>query len=174
MNDVGHRSCKVCLHPERDAIDRKLVMGASIRSVAADHGLSHATMWRHNKAHLPTSSVTSAVQAAEDGRAGDLLAEVEAIAVQQQRLLDKAEANQDFRAAIAAGRELARCVELQAKLRGDIATAPTINIVASPDFPRIVALMLEFVDAYRRPELAERVALLRPGLTIDHQPDGPL
>jgi hypothetical protein len=166
---VAHKACPVCLHPERDAIDRKLATGVSNRKVALEYGLVTTTTWRHARNHLP-KAIVSAVVAAEGDRAGDLLAEVEGIAAQQQRLLDAAETNADYRAAISAGRELLRCVELTAKLRGDIATAPTINIVASPDFPKIVTLMMEFVDAYRRPELAERLAMMHPTRLIECDP----
>lgn len=169
MSDiVPHKACPVCLHPERDAIDRKLVTGVSTRKVATEYRLSPATVWRHAANHMPKA--VAAAKAAEGERAGDLLAEVEGIAAQQQRLLDKAEKDSDFRAAIAAGRELLRCVEMTAKLRGDIASAPTINIIASPDFPKIVALMLEYVDPYRRPELAERLALMHPTRLIEVEP----
>jgi hypothetical protein len=160
----------VCLHADRDKIDRRLATGYPQRKLAAEYRLAHATVWRHANKHMPKALV-SAAQAAEGERASDLLAEVEAIAETQRRLLDKAESDKDYRTAIAAGRELARCVELTAKLRGDIATAPTVNIIASPDFPKIVGLMMEFVDAYRRPELAERLALLHPApLLIEHDP----
>lgn len=167
--DRPAKACPVCLHPARDAIDRRLVTGSSQRSIAKEYGFSPATAWRHAKKHIPTV-VLSAAKAAEGDRADDLLMEVENIAETQRRLLDKAETEKDYRTAIAAGRELARCVELTAKLRGDIATAPTINIIASPDFPKIVALMMEFVDTYRRPELAERLALMHPTRLIEHEP----
>lgn len=170
MNATKKKACPVCVHPERDAIDRRLISAVSTHRIATEYALSRATVWRHGKEHLPVAMVSAAV-ASEGERAGDLLSEVNGIASQQQRLLDKAETDKDFRAAIAAGRELLRCVELTAKLRGDIATASTINIVASPDFVKIVALMMEFVDAYKRPELAERLALMQPTRLIeaDHE-----
>jgi hypothetical protein len=158
------------LHEKRDEIDRSLTLGKSQRRVAAEHGLALATVNRHFHKHLPKAAL-SAHASAETERAGDLLAKVEAISEQQQRLLDRAEKEGDLRTAIAAGRELARCVELTAKLRGDISASTTnINIVASPDFLAIVALMNEFVDPYKRPELAERLALMAPGRRIDHSP----
>jgi hypothetical protein len=137
------------------------VRGVSPRKVAAQYGLgNHVLVWRHARDHLPKATAPAAPAA--QGSGDDLLAEVEAIAAQQQRILDKAEADKDYRGAISAGRELLRCVELSAKLRGELATGPTINIVASPGFQQLVALMLEYSDPFRRVEMAERLALLAP------------
>jgi transposase-like protein len=173
--DQPHKACPACQHPKRAEIDLALVRGVSVRKVAKDHGFpNHVTIWRHAQRHLPKSTPPAAVAAGGSG--DDLLAEVDAIAAQQQRLLDKAEEDKDYRAAITAGRELLRCVELSAKLRGEISSGPTINIIATPGFQQIVALMLDYADPFRRVELAERLASLAPGLApepagvIEHDP----
>lgn len=42
--------CKVCQHPEREAIDSALTEGASLRDIASQYGISKSTVDRH-KAH---------------------------------------------------------------------------------------------------------------------------
>lgn len=58
-------TCMVCRHPEREAIDRALVEGAEIRSLARTHGLSEHAVWRHREAHVPL-----ALQRAHEAREG--------------------------------------------------------------------------------------------------------
>ena len=70
------RSCTVCEHPEREAIDRSLVGGASNRSVASLYDVSEAATRRHKANHLPAKLVMAA-KAAEvaeaDSPAGGVL-----------------------------------------------------------------------------------------------------
>ena len=47
------RSCTVCEHPEKDAIDQALVGSASNRSVASIYDVSEAAVRRHKANHLP-------------------------------------------------------------------------------------------------------------------------
>jgi hypothetical protein len=47
------RSCTICTHPERQAIDQALASGATMRELAAKYRVSPDAMERHNGAHLP-------------------------------------------------------------------------------------------------------------------------
>ena len=51
------RSCTVCEHPEREAIDSALVGDASNRSVASLYDVSEAAVRRHKANHLPAKLV---------------------------------------------------------------------------------------------------------------------
>jgi len=44
-------NCLVCQHPEREAIDKALTEGVSLRDIASQYGISKSTVDRH-KAHL--------------------------------------------------------------------------------------------------------------------------
>ena len=45
------RSCSVCSRPDAGAINERLAEGRSARSLAAELGLSHAAMLRHERNH---------------------------------------------------------------------------------------------------------------------------
>ncbi len=47
------RTCTVCMHPERTAIDRALVAGEVMRNVALRFAISFAALQRHKANHLP-------------------------------------------------------------------------------------------------------------------------
>ena len=66
------RSCSICTHPERDAIDRALVAATPKRRIAAECGINKASVRRHAAAHLPGALVKASV-IQEVARADDLL-----------------------------------------------------------------------------------------------------
>lgn len=68
------RVCTACHHPQRADIDRALIAGTDpLRAIAARHGLSVGAIRRHRESHLP-ATMAMAHEAAEQARAGDLMA----------------------------------------------------------------------------------------------------
>ena len=76
---------------------------------------------------------------------------------------------EDLRTALAAVRELARIVELQAKLAGDLIDAPTVNVTLGADWTDMRAAILSALDLY--PEA--RVAVARPTSRRAPRAEGP-
>lgn len=71
------RSCTVCTHTEREAIDRDLVAGeTSFRNIAERFSLSVAALHRHKADHLPRTLLRAQV-AQEQADAIDVMAELE-------------------------------------------------------------------------------------------------
>ena len=64
------RSCSVCEHPERQAIEAALRSGASVRDLAGRFGASKTALWRHATLHNKNKVVIESGQAHE-GREGD-------------------------------------------------------------------------------------------------------
>ena len=58
------RSCTVCTHPEREAIDEALVAGIAFPALVAKHRVSKDSLSRHKANHLPAKLVMA--QAAEE------------------------------------------------------------------------------------------------------------
>ncbi len=54
------RSCSICTHPRRDAIDAALVTAQPKRRIAAECGVNEASVRRHAAAHLPRSLMKAA------------------------------------------------------------------------------------------------------------------
>ncbi len=69
------RTCTVCAHPERAAIDKALVADAPNRRIATKHGVSEAAIRRHKAEHLPAALV-QAHEAEATADALDVLAEL--------------------------------------------------------------------------------------------------
>jgi hypothetical protein len=112
------RTCTICAHPERAAIDRALVAGEANRGIARRFSASDDAVQRHKADHLPQR--LAAAKGAEDAAAADdLLAQVRALQAHALDILaaTKDAAEPDYRTALAAIREARGCVELFAKIR---------------------------------------------------------
>src|SRR5918999_5791955 len=98
------RSCNVCTHPEREAIDEALVGGVAFPALVAEYRVSKDSLSRHKANHLPAKLVMA--QAAEEvAQADTLLDQVRGLQRRALEILDKAEEAGELRTALAAIRE---------------------------------------------------------------------
>lgn len=122
------RHCKICTHPARDEIDALLLEGESTRTLAKRFERSHSAMYRHATLHL-ANRIRVALEARETSQSAKLIAQVRELQRKAQQLLHLAESDGDFRTALAGVRELARLIELVAKLTGEL-KPPQVNVLA--------------------------------------------
>jgi tRNA(Phe) wybutosine-synthesizing methylase Tyw3 len=142
------RTCTVCLHSEREAIDKALVAGEPVRSVASRYvPLKPSSMQRHKEDHLP-QTLSKAREARAVARADDLLLHVKALQGKSISLLKAAEEEGDFRTALAGVREARACVELLAKLTGELESQPTINLTISPQWVELRAVIVQALEPF--------------------------
>ncbi len=141
------RSCTVCEHPERGAIDRALVGDASNRSVASLYDVSEAAARRHKANHLP-AKLAKAHEAEEVSRADDLLRQVRALQSKTLNILLRAEGAGDLRTALSAVREARGNVELLAKLSGELDESPVVNVLISPEWLELRAVIVGALEPY--------------------------
>ena len=141
------RSCSICEHPKRAAIDEALVGGASNRSLASLYDVSEAAVRRHKGNHLPAKLVMA--QAAEEvAQADDLLDQVRDLQQRTLAILETAEKTKQHRTALAAIREARSNVELLAKLLGQLDERPVVNLTLSPEWLELRAVIVGALDAH--------------------------
>ncbi len=148
------RRCTVCTHPKRDEIDRALIAGEPYRDIARRYGLSKDALRRHRE-HIPKELARSR-EAEEVARADELLGQVQELRDRALSILDKAERSKDLRTALQAIREARQCVELLAKLAGELSEAPQVNILLSPQWVELRKTILVALDPF--PEARARLA----------------
>jgi len=110
------RTCTVCTHAERAAIDRALVAGEPKRRIAAHFGLTEQALRRHRADHV-AEELAAAKQAEDAAAADDLLAQVRDLQGHARTILTTSMTYTDFRMALAAIREARGCIELFVKIR---------------------------------------------------------
>jgi hypothetical protein len=158
------RSCTVCEHPDREAIDEALVGGASNRSLASLYDVSEAAVRRHKANHLPAKLVMA--QAAEEvAQADDLLDQMQDLQARTLAILEAAESTNQHRTALSAIREARSNLELLAKLLGELDERPVTNILFSAEWVSVRTAMMEALGSYPQARLAvaERLSELEAG-----------
>jgi hypothetical protein len=164
------RLCTVCLHPQLKAINAALVAGTSAVEIAAGYSdLSHDAIRRHGAAHLP-KTMTKAKDARDVAQGDALLQQARALQGKATSLLLQAEKEGDFRTALAGVREARGCLELLAKMMGQINDAPTVNVIVNPQWLSLRAVIVEtlvpFPDA--RIAVADALARIEAGADVSH------
>ncbi len=135
-------TCTICNHPDRKAIESALVEGVGVRAIASRFvPLTRSSIQRHKEEHLP-ARLAKAKEAKEVTQADDLLAQARNIQRKATSLLLKAEAEGDFKTALAGCREVRGCVELLAKLMGELDERPQINLTISTEWLSIRAVIV--------------------------------
>src|SRR5437588_10276308 len=164
------RTCTICSHPKLVNIDRQLLRGDMLNSIAHRFHVSPDAVGRHRR-HMRTAMLK--VQAAAEKQdlvyGQTLIDEVKLIKADAERLQLEAEGRRDIRAALQAIRERVGIVELQAKLMGEIQTgnrSVTVNLqTISPQEAREYAHAIQDVFSRDSAWQPERPILLSAGIT---------
>ena len=139
------RSCTVCTHDARTEIDRALVAGDTFRHIAARFDTSTGALQRHKADHLPVK-LAKAQEAQEVAQADDLLSQVRDLQIRALAILDKAEEAGELRTALSAIREARGNLELLAKLLGELDDRPQVNVLVSPEWLELRAIIVGALD----------------------------
>ena len=119
--------CKVCKHPEKNAIDAALVRGTPYRKVAAQFsGVSGAAIQRH-KRHIP-GTLVEASNAERVSEATNLLTKVDVLIRESEAIADAAKKEKDPPAATSALREARSCLELLGRVRGELHNGASVKV----------------------------------------------
>ena len=149
------RKCTVCEHEKVEEINRLLLKGVSLRNIAKQYSVSAASLHRHKDGHLPAKLV-KAQEAREIAKADTLLDQVAGLRDKALSILAKAEQAGDLRTALQGVREAKGCLELLARLQGELQEQATVNILINPQWITLRTVILEVLDRY--PEARQAVA----------------
>jgi hypothetical protein len=149
------RACTICNHPKRDAINASLTGSTeSIRGIARHFAVSEDALTRH-KTHIP-KALTLARQAEEITKADSLLDHVQDLQARALTILNTAEKSGDLKSALGGIREARACLELLAKLRGELDERPVVNLTVNPVWLETRAVLITALAGF--PEARESVA----------------
>ena len=153
------RTCSICTHPQRAAIDRALTeMSDSNRRIASQHDVSERAIRDHKANHLKVRML-KAVERREEAdirTAIDVVAQLKAINGAALTVLKDARDAGDGDLALKAIDRIQRQIELQAKLIGELSDGNTVNIVIAPEWVRIRTAILEALKPF--PDASQAVA----------------
>jgi len=140
------RKCLVCSHINRNKIDELLLDGKPYRSITKQFNINESSVYRHGK-HIERNLI-KAKEVEQMADADSLMKQIKQLHQKALELLSKAESENDYRTALTAIREARGCLEVLAKLSGELNDNPTINILLNPQYIEFRALVINVLDEY--------------------------
>jgi hypothetical protein len=150
--------CKACTHEKRLEIDRTCVRGKTNREIAEAYGLSVTGVDRHRK-HCLTRQLLKASEIKEVAAADTLLGDIRSLKDRAVSILDQAESGKELDTALRAIREVRGCIELLAKVTGELQDGPTVNVLVSAEWVTIQNNVLNALEPYPDARIAVAGAL---------------
>lgn len=147
------RKCVVCEHEKINEINEALLAGETYRNIAKRFSVSISSLSRHKNQHIP-KAMTKAQEAQEVAQADNLLEQVQNLQAKALSILAKAEAAGDLRTALQGIREARSCLELLAKLQGELQQEGTVNITLAPEWLELRTVILQSLEPWPEARLA--------------------
>jgi hypothetical protein len=119
--------CRICNHDQRQEIEKALLRGHSHHAVSQQFAVSRGVVERHLR-HV-SDAVKHARELMEVEHGKSIFVQLRELGSQAQYLGVRAERAGDFRTALTALRELARILELEARLTGEFDEKPETKIL---------------------------------------------
>ncbi|MDI9457128.1 MAG: hypothetical protein WAQ32_08955 [Dethiobacteria bacterium] len=165
------RKCSICNHEKVDEINRLLLNGTSYRNISEKFSVSAAALSRHKNQHIARALAkargakatvqgdsllahTQELQARETAQADGLLAQVIELRDKALSILTKAEQAGELRTALTGIREARACLELLAKLQGELQQEGTVNVVLAPQWLELRTVILQTLEPWPEARLA--------------------
>jgi hypothetical protein len=157
------RSCLTCAQAQHAHIDAEIVAGTSLAVVARRYKVSTDSLARHRDGgHISPAVVVSAASSASDALSATV-ERVEVLVTRLEGLMGVAEDRKALTGASNLARELRQCLELIAKLKGELVDRPavnlSVNVLSSPELARLVSSLLVALSPFPEAKLAASKAL---------------
>jgi len=141
------RTCTICSHTDRDAIEDAFIAGTPKRRIASHYGISERAVRYHLREHLP-SLLALARDAERASRADSLLDRIEALQARTEAALEKAEEQENPFATFRGIAEMRKNFELIGELRRELNRTPTLNLSLNPEYIEIRTLIVQALGPY--------------------------
>jgi hypothetical protein len=155
------RTCTVCRHAERGAIDEAIVSQVSMRDIAGRWRLSKSAVERHARAHVSTAA--AAAQEARAEVSGDaLVTRLRSMHDETSALLEEAKKTGDADVALRAIARLERQLELEARILSqlrEVAPHTRVSVAVLPEWLGLRARILGALAGFPEACLAVATAL---------------
>ena len=145
------RTCSICSHEHRDAMEDAFIAGQAKRRIASQHGVTERAVRYHMREHLP-ALLALARDAERAARADTLLDRMEALQSQTLAILD---APEDQRTALAAIAQARHNLELIGEVTKELDRAGSINLELTVEWQEVKAVLVNTLASY--PEAQQAV-----------------
>ena len=129
------RTCTICRHTDRDAINKALVEGRPYRGIAVQFKTSEAAMYRHKRRHLSRALIQSKT-AKEEVQADRVFDRLKQLHEETRGILRTALEAGDGRLALQAVARVEKQLELEARLLGELDESTKVAVGVKVEQPR--------------------------------------
>ena len=148
------RTCSICSHEHRDAMEDAFIVGQAKRRIASQHGVTERAVRYHMREHLP-ALLALARDAERAARADSLLDRIEALHRRTLAILEAVEGTDEHGTALSAIREARRNLELIGEVTRELDRAGTINLELTVEWQEVKAVLVNTLASY--PEAQQAV-----------------
>jgi len=158
------RICTVCRHQNRDDIEKALLGNDTFRHIAVQYNVSTGALQRHKKDHL-IERLAEVQKAKKDAlrhhgevaamnanqelcQTESMLDQIRDLRLKALSLLNQAEISGDLRTALAGIREARSCIELLAKIDGQLNETNQVNITLSTEWIALRTHIIAAIEPY--------------------------
>jgi len=162
------RTCTICTHSDREAIDGALLRKDSMQTIAARWSLSKPVLMRH-QAHLPSSLAGPApmpeVLEVKESGAVSMVERVKALSSETVAILRDARAadSKDNELALKAIALIEKQIELEERLLGELKEGSAVDVTASSEWQNLRGVILKALAPYPVAQMALLGALKNAG-----------
>ena len=139
------RTCSICTHDQRQAIDKAPLAGEPYRHIASRFGTSTTALQRHKADHLSErmAKVAERHEEADVRTAIDVVKQLKGINGAAIGVLKQAKDAGDGALTLQATDRILKQIELQAKLIDLIHDGTTVNITVTPEWAQLRTLLTQ-------------------------------
>jgi hypothetical protein len=155
------RSCTVCVHPEKVAIDKAIVAGKSRAEISTTYKVGDSAVKRHREANHVSKALIAVQARREERGAATVLDQINQLVDKVRVFIDRAEASGDDALTLKGIGELRSTLTLLARLTGELDERPTttINVLASPEVAQLATALMIALAPYPQARIAAAAAL---------------
>ena len=151
------KPCRICTHPEREAIDQAIISDVPYRSITEQYGVSNGSIARHKEAGHISQALIQANEVREITRSTDLLDMTMNLLTEAQDIVNESRQDGDLRTALDGIGKITNILKLLMAVNLALSDRQAkTSVTTDPEFQRVMSVIMEELDPY--PEVRERIS----------------
>ena len=151
------KPCRICTHPEREAIDQAIISDVPYRSITERYGVSNGSIARHKEAGHISQALIQANEVREITRSTDLLDMTMNLLTEAQDIVNESRQDGDLRTALDGIGKITNILKLLMAVNLALADRQTkTRFTDDPDFQRVMMVIMAELEPY--PEVRVRIS----------------
>lgn len=151
------KPCRICTHPEREAIDQAIISDVPYRSITERYGVSNGSIARHKEAGHISQALIQANEVREITRSADLLDMTMNLLNEAQDIVEESRQEGDRRTALDGIGKITNILKLLMAVNLALSERQAkTSVTTDPEFQRVMSVIMEELDPY--PEVRERIS----------------